>query len=272
MKSDSDLSGNRPLPVAVRGSFGALLLMGGVMLLAPGCKTQTPMTAGFPLPYPTPSSSLRYVKVCDFESSPATLVNPGLFDRGNPPTYELWNPGWIETWGGATVSITVSGPVPGGAAGTATSYACMGTIVDLADGTYPSFSLNARFKSDGAVYDMSAFTGVQYQLKVEGDDTAPWRAFTIPLSTTMPVTSGGTCVSNCYDHFYVAYGTTGGAWVPVVNAFTDFKRQGYGDPLVPSNLTGANLENALGLEWVESNRNAPGTILFDFSLDEIRFY
>jgi hypothetical protein len=176
------------------------------------------------------------------------------------------------TWGGATVSINNSGPIPGGANGTGTAFGANGTIVDYGNGAYPAFDLVAQFKSDGSVYDMGAFTGIKYFLKVGSDDTAPWRAFFIPISSTAPSTEGGTCASNCYDHFYVDYGNTNGVWTPVVRAFSDFKRQGYGNSLNPPNLTGANLKQALRLQWDESNRNAPGTIVFNVCVDEIQFY
>jgi hypothetical protein len=249
------------------------MLLGGTLLLAIlGCKAKTPLNAGFPLPYPTPSSATDHALVCDFESNTPTAINPYLYDRNNPPAYMLSNPGWVTFWGYASVSITSSGPVSGGANGTQTAYACSGSVTDYGDGTYPSFTLYAQFKSDGTVYDMGAFTGVQYCLKVESDDTASWRAFQIPLPATMPVTSGGTCTRNCYDHFFVGYGDTGGVWKKSVYAFTDLKRQGYGDPLDPPQLTGSNLGQILYLQWNESNNNVPGIIRFDFQVDEIRLY
>jgi hypothetical protein len=237
-----------------------------------GCKSKTPLDLGFPLPYPTPSSSANYLMVCDFESNTPTAVNSGLYDPHNPPSYTVGDPGAWVTAGASNVSIGFSGPVSGGALGTLTAYESFGTISDIGDGQYPSFSLQAWFKNSHAPYDLSAFSGIRYYLKVESDDTALWRAFQIPLSSTLPVTYGGTCVNDCYDHFYANYASTSGAWVRMSHSFTDLKRRNFGAPLNPPNLSGANLQQALFLQWDEGNQNEFVTTHFHFSVDEIEFY
>ncbi len=273
MKSNFNLKGGWLPHSTVWGSVLVLTLLGGALVQwETGCKEQTPLSSGFPLPYPTPVSANNYEMVCDFESNTPTAINPYLFDLSNPPAYTLLNPGSVFSWGGASVSIYNSGPVSGGANGTRTSYGCNGSVTDFGNGLYPSFNLLAQFKSGVADYNMTPFTGIQYYLKVESDDTAPWRVLEIPLSSTIPVTAGGSCLNNCYDNFYVGFGNTDGAWTRVVHAFGDFKRQGFGNPLTPSNLTGTNLQQAFCLQWEEGNQNTPGTITFDFNVDEIQFY
>jgi hypothetical protein len=251
-----------------------ILLMLGTAFISgtTGCKSKTPLDMGFPLPYPTPSSSADYLLVCDFESNTPTAVNAGLYDPHNPPSYTVGNPGSVLATGADNVSIGFSGAVSGGALGTMTAYESFGTITDYGNGQYPSFSLQAWFKNAHTPYDLSAFSGIQYYLKVESDDTAPWRAFQIPLSSTWPVTYGGTCLNDCYDHFYVNYAANSGSWVKMAHSFTDLKRRNFGTPLNPPNLSGANLQQALFLQWDEGNQNNPGTVVFHFSVDEIRFY
>jgi hypothetical protein len=252
-----------------RGPFPVLTILAGVVLAAAlGCKAKTPPVGAFP----PPAAAADRALVCDFESGDPTAINPDLFDLANPPSYRLLDPGEVSYWEGPTVSVTFGGPVAGGAAGTGFSYRCFGSLVDCGDDEYPSFTLHARFRDDESEYDMGAFSGIKFYLKVESDDTALKREFEIPLTSTMPVTNGGTCLHNCWDHFHVEYGNTGGIWVPVVLAFTDFEQQGYGETLAPPNLTGANLQKALGLQWSESNDNTPGTITFDFYIDEVTFY
>jgi hypothetical protein len=237
-----------------------------------GCKSKTPLDMGFPLPYPTPSLSSDYLMVCDFESTTPTAVNSGLYDPHNPPSYTLVDPGSFLATGADNVSIGFAGAITGGALGTATAYESIGAITDYGNGQYPSFSLQAWFKYSHAPYDLSAFSGIQYYLNVESDDTAPWRAFQIPLSSTWPVTYGGACVNDCYDHFYANYGSTSGAWVRMSHSFSDLKRRNFGAPLNPPNLAGENLRQALFLQWDEGNQNNPGSVIFHFSVDEIEFY
>lgn len=248
-----------------RTAMPVLLLVAGAL---GGCKTHAPLTSDFP----APASSANRTMVCDFESASPTNINPNLFDAGTPPGHTLANPGSVFDGTATGVSVMSAGPVTGGAEGSGNSYACNGFIVDLGNGVYPAFSIQAWFKSTHAAYDMGVFSGIQYDLKVESDDTAAWRELQIPLASTWPVSYGGTCAANCYDHFSTSYSSTAGAWMKVTHAFADFKRQGFGGPLTPADLSGTNLQQALLLQWVEGNQNMPGTIVFDFSVDQIQFY
>lgn len=256
-----------------RGIILFIAAIGGTLLaVMMGCKTQTPLSPGFSSAFPPPASAVNRGMVCDLESNTPTAINPNLFDAGNPPGYTLVNPGSVINGTAPGVSVTSAGPVSGGAGGTTVSYACSGSIIDLGNGQYPAFSIQAWFRSSHAAYDMGLFTGVEYYLKVESDDSAAWRELQIPLAATWPVSYGGTCASSCYDHFSTGYEGTSGAWAKVTHAFADFKRQGFGGPLNPADLSGSNLQQALCLQWVEGNQNMPGTILFDFSVDQIQFY
>ena len=76
----------------------------------------------------------------------------------------------------------------------------------------------------------------------------------------------------CYNNFGYAYGNTGGNWQLVVLPFSSLTRGNYGSALTPPTLSGANLQQIVGLQWSEGGNNVPGTVNVDFYVDEIQFF
>jgi len=277
--------------------FAVLALVGMAFLSA--CDTRLP--AAIPVnPWPElsnptvtpvydpPSMTPDRLVVADFDNNGSDKINPALFNPSNPcppaptpiPTVGCYGMALlgavtvVNNFGnpGASQAVTTSwGPVSAmGAEGTTYGFRVQGSVTDGGDAVYPTLDLQAQVNG-GALYDASFFSGVRFYLKVMPADDATKRIFAIPTFATQGSPSGG-CTSNCYDHFFMNYENTNGAWRLYNVDFLSLGRQGFGAPLTPNNLAGNNLKQMLWLMWQEGRNNAAGTSTIDFWIDSIEFY
>ena len=236
-----------------------------------GCDTQ----------YPTSYTNIKSAgaMVINFENGLG--VNPGLAEANRPNnlvqtagTALIANP-YPTTWGSGTLNL-----VSPGAANTSTCAHVTGTVIDPGTAVYPSIQLQVPLDKAAAwnsYYDASLFSGVQFYVKVNSDDTAGKRVFSIPIAQTQPPANGGTCnpsaSSNaCYNDFFNTFSGTNGSWQLLTFSFASFTRGAYGAAVTPTTLSGSNLQQILMLDWTESNNNVAGTINVDFYVDEVQFY
>ncbi|HEY5039900.1 MAG TPA: hypothetical protein VIJ93_12580 [bacterium] len=178
---------------------------------------------------------------------------------------------------GAWMTLSFDGNTPnsdfvaaGGANGTKMAAHVFGTLVDHGKGTYPSFTLQGKFKNSGS-YDASAFTGIRFYFKCPSDDQAIKRRFAIGTAATLPGSEGGVCAGDCYNHFG-AFMEASNDWVQKSYAFSDLKReQGWGSPVVPPDLTD-HLKEFIYIKWDHGGDNHAGTYKIDYWADEIEFF
>jgi len=282
---------------SISKALGGAALLAGAMALLSACDTRLPsaipvnpwpeassptVTPVYDPPFLTPNRLL----VADFDNALAD-INPALFNPSNPcppaptPTatvgcYGMALPGSVTVLNnfsnpGTSQAVTYSwGPALGGAGGSSYGFRIQGSVTDGGNAAYPTLDLQAQMNS-GALYDLSFFSGVRFYLKVMPEDDATKRIFAIPTFATQGSPSGG-CTSNCYDHFFINYDSTNGAWRLFNVDFLSMGRQGFGAPLSPNNLAGNNLKQVLWLMWQEGRNNIAGTSIIDFWVDTIEFY
>jgi len=281
-----------------------LALLIGSMAFLPACDSTLPPAIPFsPVPptytpvYEPPFITPNRLRVADFEGG-VPAINPTLFNPSNPcppaptpvPTlgcYAMSLPGavtFVNNFGNpgassATIynssvapdfSIPGSGVLAPGAEGSINAFHAYGRVTDGGDAKYPTLDLQAQVNS-GAPYDASFFSGVRFYLKVGLADNATKRIFAVPLFATQGTPSGG-CTSNCYDHFFVNYESTNGAWRLFNVDFLSMGRQGFGAGLTPPTLSGDNLKQVLWLMWQEGRNNTAGSSIVDLWVDSIEFY
>ncbi len=198
--------------------------------------------------------------ICDFEDG-TTLMNPRLWGAPNGS----WS---AYSYAGNTVNYPFI--VPGGANGTREAAHVSGTLVNKGDATYPAFILAGKFKPNGT-HDASAFTGIRFYYQCPSSDQALARRFAIPIAPTVPSSSGGTCASDCYNHFGQDLTVTDG-WVLKTVPFKDLQRvAGWGSPVgspeFPDHLT-----EIIDIEWNHNSANTAGKYNIDYWVDEVEFY
>ena len=167
---------------------------------------------------------------------------------------------------------TINNPfvVMGGANGTKMAAHIFGTLVNKGDNSYPSFSLQGKFKPSGA-YDASQFTGIRFYYKCPADDQAPARRFTLPIKATLPTDNGGTCADGCYNHFGADLSPSAD-WTQKSYPFADLKRQsGWGSPINPPDLVD-HLKEVVYVEWGHNSGNTAGSVKIDYWVDEVEFF
>ncbi len=185
-----------------------------------------------------------------------------------------------KLYGGATGSFMVfsfAGNTPnpvfidkGGPNGLPFCAHVTGSLTDKGDRSYPSFTLQGQFKS-GGFYDASAFSGIQFYYKCPEDDQAIKRRFAIGTSPTLPPQDGGTCATDCYNHFgaYMAPTTD---WKFCSYKFTELPREpGWGSPVVPPDLVD-HLNEFVYVKWDHGGDNNAGTYNIDYWVDDIEFF
>ena len=182
-----------------------------------------------------------------------------------------------------------------------------GTQTDTIPTGYPSMELfcflrnNPGYRGDPYLYDLSGFTGVQFDMLVPPDDTNTQRWFEIGISLDTPAgtSPGGTCPapygSNCYNYFnlggpsgQVVAGTST-SWQHVQAPFSNMIIRftpGAPNPVgltTADNLTGSMVvggqtvsfeSQALFLLWQFSDGgNPPGSTSYtDYWVDNVEFY
>jgi len=148
----------------------------------------------------------------------------------------------------------------------------LGSLTDPANGSYPEVTLQGRFNK-APYYDASSFTGLKYLILIGSTDTATKRRFKITIAKTVPISNGGVCETNCWDHFGINMpAAPTGTWVSQAVTFATATREGWGSPITPATFTGTNLQELIGLDWAESRNNMGGTSVIDFWVDEVEFF
>lgn len=159
----------------------------------------------------------------------------------------------------------------GGANGTPKAGHVYGTLVDHGNAKYPEFDFQLKFKESGN-YDATPFSGIKFYYKCGNGDKAIKRRFAIGTAPTLPASDGGTCSDQCYNHFGLDLGPTGGEWVQKTLSFADAKREsGWGAPVTPPDLTD-HLKEFVTIKWAHSANNAAGTYTIEYWVDEVEFY
>lgn len=178
---------------------------------------------------------------------------------------------------GAWMVFSFAGNVPnpvfmekGGANGTPMCAHVTGTLTDKGDRSYPSFTLQGKFKDSG-FYDAGAFTGIKFYYKCPEDDQAIKRRFAIGTAPTLPAQDGGICVADCYNHFG-AYMAPTNDWKFCSYKFTELPREpGWGSPVTPPDLVD-HLKEFVYIKWDHGGDNNAGTYKIDYWVDEIEFF
>ena len=133
----------------------------------------------------------------------------------------------------------------------------------------------------GGFYDVSAYSGMQFYLKVASDDNAPAKQFHVPINqTTGWPPAPGVCVNpndpglvHCWDDFYYDYtDVTRDQWVFVQKRWAEFKQYGNGSIPNPPTLSGDNLKHVIGFQWVEGNSAQAGPFTVDFMVTGAKFF
>jgi hypothetical protein len=203
-------------------------------------------------------------------SADARIVN-NFEEGGKASNSKLFGGGggmWLAiTFGGNTINGDLS--AAGGANGTAHAVHISGNLTDKGDKVYPDFEVQGKFK-DGGFYDAGNFSGVQFYYKCPSTDQALKRRFKVGSAPTLPPDQGGTCASGCYDNFGADLSVSPD-WVKKTYAFTDLKREGWGAPITPPDLTD-HLKEFINLTWAHSANNAAGTYAIDYWVDEVEFF
>ncbi len=227
-----------------------------------------------------PQTVISYVP-SDPQDPNSPLVAQGVV---NPPV-PLGS--WVgSSWAGNAVNTPYiftgasTSPAPSnlilssGALGTKGYCRLFGPIHDAADGTYPAFQLEGKFKGT-APYDASSFTGIQFYLNIPTADTCPTRRFSIATIWTLPAAEGGNgyCTS-CYDHYGAnfAAGSTGG-WVLRSYTFTTLSRGGFLVPAgIPNNMPLTMRTDFVKLVFQFGRNGTSGNSVVDYAVDEFSFF
>ena len=198
--------------------------------------------------------------ICNFDDGSKNM-DPKLYGASGG----MWMA--ISSGGGGTINSDFI--VAGGANGTPKAAHVFGSLTDKGDKAYPGFQLQGKFTGSG-FYDASNFTGLQFYYKCPSDDTCIKRRFGIATAPTLPTDQGGTCASNCWDH----YGTNllvNDNWAKYTLVFADTKREGWGGPVTPPDLVD-HLTEFVSLTWTHQGNNVAGTYNVDYWVDEVEFF
>ncbi len=236
-------------------------------------QTWTPTVTSTPTPpcglatCTSTATPVDYYIIDDLEDNDIYL-NPNLVGGGNG----FWcQYGYVAT--PIPTIFVVPNTLSGGLNTTAYALRMQASLTDPADGSYPEVFLRGWFRSIVTNrYDASQFSGIKYLVYVGAGDNAVKRKFHIRIADTTHIADSGTCFTNCYDHFGIAMPSvpTGG-WVSQSVTFSTAVREGWGNPIIPTTLSGHHLQELLSLDWVESRNNVAGTSTIDFWVDQIEF-
>lgn len=240
------------------------------------------------------SSACRDMKVPPAGAYPATVKDRLLIHNFedpnnttwpaavNPDLYNLILPVGGMTLNGTGASMLRAYGVPQGIRGVQMT----GTLVDGADGTFPSHQLRLGLKSGSSYFNISFFSGIKFWLKLpDKGDAVLKNWFNVYLRETTPLLDGGECdnsAGGCYNHFYVNMEYTcnqasggcgyGVGWEQKSYTWDQFVRESWGNPVYPSTLSGDNLTEVILFEWQAKRNNVAGTSYPDIYIDEVRFF
>lgn len=155
-------------------------------------------------------------------------------------------------------------PYCGGASDSCFAACFAGTL----HGTgYPFAYAGLTFRSTGAAYDVSSYTGVTFAVYGYVGTNSKLE-FKVPTTAVIPVANGGTCSGTCYDDYntdLTGFTTTSIGLYDV--AFSKLAQDGYGTKVAWSAST------VTGLEWHVTSKLAtlPADEDYVICIDEVRF-
>jgi hypothetical protein len=238
-----------------------------------GCETQYPPTGAM---YSGPDRTL----VADFDGANPTTVSSNLFELGVPGSHvQLPGPVTAFTDYGipaGLINITQSLSYPG-ANGTSAGFGAVAQVNEVSSSSVTSATVYISAKPENAnngFYNGSIFKGIEFYMKVMPGDGANTRTLTAKIAQITGPEEGGLCASavGCWAHFtYTLTTSTDGRWYLFDVPFTSFTRESWGKAMTPSDLSGDNLTKIMAMQWSETGPNW-GSYMFDFSVDQIRFY
>jgi hypothetical protein len=118
------------------------------------------------------------------------------------------------------------------------------------------------YLASGSAYDVSARTGIAFYAKSKASGLV--LHVTFAMSTTTPASDGGTCVTDCNDH-YAAPITLDGTWKEYQIPLTSLAQEGWGEK--PEDLAHTLF---VYFGFLGTDTGAPSS--FDFLVDDVRFY
>jgi len=147
-------------------------------------------------------------------------------------------------------------------------------------GNYDSVFFRAwpNFTTNNLMFDVSAYSGIQFYIKVSGIDNAVVKQFHIVTDQTTK--SPGVCGSlgapnlvHCYDDFYYDWSAVPrDEWVLVEQRWDAFKMYGNGSITNPPTFSGANLQQVFNFSWIEGNGALAGPVTVDFAVTGAKFF
>lgn len=261
-------------PLFLGTAFFALFLLG--LFGSQGCTSKMPVQS---MMVATATPTLSPSIIDNLEDGDLKL-NSVTFPEG------VW---YASTWGDPGNKVNSNWVSCGnvGANGTDCAIHLFGLLKDNADGQYPSFQLECILSS--GYFDASAFHGLRFYYNIPNDDIpvtplAPGestllkgtRRFNFVVAATQQDIKGGTCPSNCFDHFGDFLNATNGAWIQKTYYFNsaygtpNMTRQGWGYPSGLT-LTPAVLKQAIELQWQDGRNGSKGRYNIDYWVDEVEF-
>ena len=239
--------------------------------LSQGCKSSIP-PLGSILAAPLPNTVVSNFANASLKVNP-TLIGAfkGFFLDGSY-AYKTDN-GLVLT----TPLVSASFPDP-----STSSYAMhlFGTYLDYGNGGYPAFELECFPRSDGAYFDVSGFTGIQFDWCTGPTDNSNQYFFCLITARIAPPSIGGngTCggpgAVPCYDFLGNSLFGTGGNWFQLQLPFSSMGTQ-YSSGS-PTNVTAADETQVLQLMWTNRSNNigSPGGTPYtcDMWLDDVEFF
>jgi len=261
------------------------IALAGILWMNQGCNGKIP-----PLPavlQPTAAPPPYYIT--DFE-----LGTTGVYS-----TLQGWNSGMI--WQNTTYGGTAAAPNK-----VNNPFVVPNTVPDATDSSNFAIHVFAPLLATGigngyeadqlicplynavtrTYYDASSFTGIQFLINIQADDTNTNPVFQIAIDQTEPPpalqgAAGGLCLAGkeCNSHYQVpllSYVSAGAGWQPVSLVWSAFSPAFAPNPITPngSSLT-SHLNKIVFLQWVFSD-NVPGQIpptatYTDYWVDNVQF-
>jgi hypothetical protein len=112
-------------------------------------------------------------------------------------------------------------------------------------------------------YDASAYHGVRFTLR--GTVTAARMVFAITIAETVPTEYGGTCTTDCYNHYHIPLTPTAEPQTITVQ-FSELSQAAGWGMVVPWNP-----REMLALTWGVVDDSGSGSASFDFCVDDVEF-
>lgn len=270
---------SRWVPVLLGTAFCALLLLS--VFGNQGCTSKTPVQSAF---VATATPTLPPTIISNLEDGSLKL-NSIAYPEG------VW---YASTWGDPSNKVNSNWVSCGnvGANGSNCAIHLFGALKDDANNQYPSFQLECILSS--GYFDASAFHGVKFSYNIPTDDApiapvtiagpggvtevicTPFRRFNYVIAATQQDIKGGTCPSNCFDHFGVTLNNTGGVWIAKQYNFYGtapvLTRSGWGYPSGLSMLTPATLKQSIELQWQVGRNGSLGRYNVDYWIDDVEFF